>query len=466
MNINGSIVQKISGPFHYKLLKPKRKYTHLPVIMLFGDYHIGNENTCSSSEKQSDGVYTIYDKEFFDVLTMLTPDEKKYPIDVYSEDWNRHWSSDKITNLPLVKFSKTIQNCTKFTKRRENISSCINDKIRFHYADTRYYDKFLEGKISGIIDILEKTFSKNKNIQVFDIFQLKETIHKFIGEDDVMNKFLSDIFLYFVDPVNLYKKYFKTINDDRCQSIVKKQLSKTDLPEFFNFSIWMKYLNKSTIHITNSLNLPDINLKAKLFSKFIVLLLDKNEKDYVKLEQLYNVFSDKIDSILTLYTMLCSPFLDIYTVLRILKQPTGGEKPVFVMGYFGYHHCKNIYNILSEFNIYTIEDEIGETRKFDNFEWERGYQPNRCIEFSPINISELINNTISYRKKYHTSIKKNCLYSSEQLLQELDDSPFIFLTENDGKTYCFSYTDIEKLKTEGVNFLSGNKLDRDFLNSL
>jgi len=83
MEIDGEIVNDLSGPISFELLEPKKetfyKYPGMypPVVLLFGDAHWSYTATCE------DPTYKISNSNFLKLLNQLSTTE--YPIDMNIE---------------------------------------------------------------------------------------------------------------------------------------------------------------------------------------------------------------------------------------------------------------------------------------------------------------------------------------------------------------------------------------------
>jgi hypothetical protein len=81
--INGTPVNKISGPISMHILTPKKNdlFPNLPVYMLFGDYHESSDNLC---EDNSPETLDVYSTDFLGLLNNLVKPNGEL-IDFYIE---------------------------------------------------------------------------------------------------------------------------------------------------------------------------------------------------------------------------------------------------------------------------------------------------------------------------------------------------------------------------------------------
>ena len=145
LNINGTLVKKISGPVSMYILtpKPNNDFPNLPLYILFGDKHHSNEKMCKQTK--AEGVYEIYDIEFLSLLNSLTTPEE--PIDFYVEGGEIHNSyrnSPYSEKYPMEMVWNLYFECYKHNGKKlvkyEHKTPCDKiENIRWQSADSRFF---------------------------------------------------------------------------------------------------------------------------------------------------------------------------------------------------------------------------------------------------------------------------------------------------------------------------------------
>ena len=128
-------------------------------------------------------------------------------------------------------------------------------------------------------------------------------------------------------------------------SVINKQILKQDYELFKSFDYWSDiYLNS----LKNDLDIESFNKTAFYFIKN----LDKY------LEKKIILSKNEIVGLKFFTSKLTLPFLDIYTLTRIFKQPVNGFRSSLTFGYFGMVHVKNIIDNLISSGLYEIAYDI------------------------------------------------------------------------------------------------------------
>lgn len=180
--INGTPVDKISGPISMYILTPKKNelFKNLPVYMLFGDHHTSTENTCDFKDPNT---YNIYDINFLSLLNSVAT--SKEPIDFYIEGGDLHkfkLKSPYSKKNPMHKLWNLYIEC--YNNRRvlqplakyEHKTPCDKiDNIRWHSGDLRYFsDKKLQMKCN-----MEKFLDSLQFEKGLDTYKFIEAVYNF-----------------------------------------------------------------------------------------------------------------------------------------------------------------------------------------------------------------------------------------------------------------------------------------------
>ena len=132
-------------------------------------------------------------------------------------------------------------------------------------------------------------------------------------------------------------------------SVIYKQFLKQDFELFKSIDYWKNIYTESLDRI--------FKFHQRLYKYRIDNLMFNiinNLEQYTNGEKLLSEDEIKFFRCVTL------SFLDIYTLLRIFKQPTDGYRSSLTFCYFGYHHVNNISMILksSTSGLYEIINDI------------------------------------------------------------------------------------------------------------
>ena len=161
MPLSTKTIDRISGPVSMYILKPKEtileRFSGLPIYILFGDIHYGNENMCEE-DKSPGGTYNIYDIKFLNIFNKLsTPEE---PIDFFLEGPDLHRRTVHIPfdkPYPLDKFYSIYVECYENKQKKlagyeYDQKQCEDIKnIRWQSADPRQFRdrKYQDPHVTG-----------------------------------------------------------------------------------------------------------------------------------------------------------------------------------------------------------------------------------------------------------------------------------------------------------------------------
>jgi hypothetical protein len=129
-------------------------------------------------------------------------------------------------------------------------------------------------------------------------------------------------------------------------SLIFKQLEKQSYDILKDIDIWINIYSDSLSKL-----LTPSKKKIYYIVSNLHLLCDNNIDIKKRQDILLSQFETKaklknITSVIQIFLISC--FMDIYTILRMFKQPTDGIKSSISFGYFGDAHVKSIVNILVE----------------------------------------------------------------------------------------------------------------------
>jgi len=394
-------MSKISGPVSMYYLKPISN--DMPLILLFGDHHFSYNNMCTTrrsitipySEKEEYGSFEIYSPYFLKKLDRLATPSR--PIDFYVEYFDD--SDDTGTfDSPLDKFRGPLfQPCYKKTMKKG--SKCPAPNIRWHYSDIRLSK--MKNNIEYIFDSIyvftqfcEAVNRKGQyeGVSIKTWLEISDCIHnrqmkfdnnlveQFLGERPNFRGKRANIGYHIID---FYKKCtgIDVAKKEPMQQIIKA-IASSDL-DSLSHEIAELIFGHTNTSATPSLIYKQFMKqdKRRVFAheNFVVnalrdSLMNKLPPEYKPLDDdaldhlsVFDIAYNKYNEIAILLLHVNSTFVDIYTVLRIMKKID--SPPSLCIGYFGNSHVLNLVNILLRTGYYKNDYFIKENRE------------NRCLPF-------------------------------------------------------------------------------------
>jgi len=436
MNENGlilkdKIINRISGPVSMYYLTPSLRELHnykeenidLPLIILFGDHHYSRENMCPNCDcDEKSCCYEIYHTDFLKELDKIA---KSFPIDFYTEFSPTRINAYQNSSSGILFYNfiqHTIKDCHNVPLRSlpNYKQKCPTQYIRWHYTDTRWLNNVIEGYIlSSFYTYINIWPTKRLNIE--DIIkgytqwkvnqrsrfssldnQGKEITIKILNT--LFDDFTSDIIL--INLVNVIIDSILLKSNQGVKSAIIKQINKLQSQKLQNIKLWkeiaIQSLSEAPKLTSNLSHLKKIPNQQSL-KLFFISILNNDLSDISSLESIHktNLLKTIIytSSLLgTLNTIL----LDLYCVLRMLKNPDNNIHPILSLGFFGDTHTRSIVKILSHplinYNIQIIKQPKNNV--------------SRCITFSDkIN---LYNDIIQHaRFLYSNNPQKLKLYQNQ-----------------------------------------------------
>jgi len=394
--IKDKIIDHISGPVSFSLLKPKVNIK-LPSILLFGDVHLSTKGMCNCKQ---DGCYNIYDKSFLQIL-----DESFMNIDFYIEAWFLEYQRVQATNEEqILKYIKIAED-KKFPifMLREKIMLCYVKELRgselwkkysptqnmkYHYVDTRCSCSYY---IESLLHNIELTPhpTEHDSLSLSNLYSYNN-LHPKIIENCIIRlkkkygsyyfKILDFQYLLTFDLQKAIDLFFELATPEN--SLIIKQYNK--LPKSLrDIDMWKDVFVKYYKYIFDTeSNLTSEVLEArKLFYK---TLLNDNLDEIIKMTK-----NDELCKLLlqTSQSVLSSMYLDIYYLFRMLKKIEEKDSSKINICYFGDYHVENIkYLLTTILEFYTVINEINAQGDID----ERTDSFNRCLKMPNINLTDFI----------------------------------------------------------------------------
>ena len=190
-------------------------------------------------------------------------------------------------------------------------------------------------------------------------------------------------------------------NQKVCQGLNAILLSEeeivTSVVDGLNWSDNIKHKFQNIPNPLNSNNL--FNFSKTDFETWIGDFLEEQEKNdavfylisiqlssHKKILDLVSEYSSEVTSdIIEIYQnlfyligTLSTPFLDLYAITRIFKQPEGGKRSLLSICYFGNFHIRNIVYLLGQTGLYETSIDLGRKKDDDD---------NRCIDLDNVQLN-------------------------------------------------------------------------------
>jgi len=406
-------IESLSGPVSFYYLRPSQTVyenndgQYFPLIVLFGDLHRGLENTCNRCGCFNEGngcCYSLSDHRFLKKLDTLA--NPRHPVDFYTEttlsgteDGFKGGMMEDLTTGEMV-------SCYHRGLRGTRYDKCPTKNIRWQAGETRHIQPimkrhdndewFYHGKDYFVRDLyqnpsnipkmektrwIEKQFStilqyfwrKDNELTTYISRLLHDGVFKNIEGLQSLLLTLCDDDHDILDFNKFSKAFFSLLTKEKDNSLIYKQIEKQSYPPFRDVKQWPDLYRRSLLFYGRSAFFDSIE-KQKL--KETILKLSSALSD-----PHFKFNSDDYKNLEWLVLGVCTPLLDIYTLARIWKQPTGGIRSSLSFGYFGNNHVKNIVQLLLSTNAYEL---IYENPMTDDL-----YNVSRCKTFDKtLNLSE------------------------------------------------------------------------------
>ena len=421
-------INKISGPVSMYILKPsklkQKEFPNLPLIILFGDIHLGNEYMCTEEHdvKGENDTFKIYDVNFLKLFNDCVDDGEK--IDFYVEGGDLHAAvrAKNQNDYPLVNLKNLFSECYINPRSTVNTMSgkqladyqhtkdhCnLIPKIRWQSGDIRFfYDPESKNKKFGATierllkkitcnftdkdltgeDLKKVLTSLNKNPSSHEITDITTPEEKLDNLQYLITQLQS---IGGIEPIEVSKELenIVLVSDGLIQKEMDKMPDSTRnklkkyIYEYFSYT----YTNT----VTNKLEYMKLIIEFQ--RNFIKLVLGYLINETIDSDSLA-YFNRNKKLILKYYVFIIQKYgiiTEIFTLCRILKYLTYEEVPIINIIYYGDLHIQNIYYFLTRISgLYDCELSIGRKEYPDASTKKTSY--NRCIEIlSDINIGNLI----------------------------------------------------------------------------
>ena len=390
MNINGTTISSISGPVSFYYFRPTNKFSKLPLIMLFGDYHKSQENVSNSSMEKKSDCYNISDPELLKLFDTLGSED--YPVDFYTETSFVGTGTTFDGEMKSLTTGDMVS-CYHHRLRDTKYDKCPTQNIRWHAGDIlkasdRYGSKYIDNKNSNNTLSEYKNTSKNYkgNLYVeselelvFSMIKNGETLTKEYFERTSYRTF--ENFKHFIKYIfwdnnfqNFGSAIFSELSDTSYQSAINKQFKKQSLDELKNTNIWVK--------------LYSLSLK-KIFEEYTKEELKKIQTE-IESTTLENIHEESKQKAWKSISAITWPLSDIYVLARMLKKPTDNNISSLSIGYFGNAHIRNIVYLLSSLDTILDMKDGSKYELVTSIDFDKS-KKSRCLRMPNINLTDEVN---------------------------------------------------------------------------
>ena len=391
-------IASLSGPVSFYYLRPKKRVyedgngKYFPLIVLFGDFHRSLEKTCDqcvcSLNKEKGCCYRLSDPEFLQKIDKLASD--RHPVDFYTETTITGLTGFEGGMMSDLTTGEMVS-CYRHFLRGTEKDKCPTNNIRWQAAETRhsqigsfdssfdnntrhYYngdDSFVKDLIGEDLTKLEKTLwieqqlsiiissfcdlideeNKEKSFKDFILWKISYLIRSGVfktieGFQELLLTLCENDDKHDDNTLNLdkfAKAFFRLLTKEN--SLIYKQIVKQSYQPFRDINQWIDFYKRSLeFSLISNGTLKRIE-KQKLRETFLKLSSILADPTLMNMKDGSNLFN---------LLHLRTPLLDLYTIARMWKQPTGGNRSSLSFGYFGNYHVENIVELLMSTNVYEL----------------------------------------------------------------------------------------------------------------
>ena len=361
------------------------------MIFLFGDYHFSREEICEPCTCIDDSCcYQLSDPIFLKLLDSLVLTED-HPIDFYTETFLVGTGQGFEGGIMNDFTTGEMMTCYHHLFRGTEHDRCPTKKIRWHGGDPR-----LAGKLSNLDDpvfykilstteprIYKKYLSEKSDLfdtlDILDIFG-KEPIERqiyFLMTNAIISPsvFLKMVKFSVFKDIKTFKKFLlNLLHTDieifteelfslmtKNKSVIYKQFLKQDYKLFTSIDYWKGVY---------------VDIVKRMLTEEDLIFYDRsinsinNLQKYIDEHLTHTEIKNLIKNFDSICRIITVPFLDIYTLTRIFKQPIDGYRSTLSFCYFGNEHINNIKDTLLYSGLYELIYELpvvddNRCKKFD-----------------------------------------------------------------------------------------------------
>lgn len=311
LRIDDDPIYQISGPVSMYYLKPPS--LEFPLVLLFGDVHQSRDDLCGTCEERY-GCYPIYSKKFLRKLDGLA---EHYAVDFFTES-APSIEPDETQGILFGDFLSLTKGCHHAASRGKSVygETCPTRNMRWHYADTRFFDKLEGNTLIPLRDVISHYVLKGVRVDPTWSPEGKKIVEGLFKH-----------VLYAIENHLPYEAVMEEVADWMVSSLnvpgsaLYKQLFVYDLR-----SLW------KTEYYINTMNTLLPRLPYESFKQLSAYFMEGKGEP-----------GDKVKEFENLVIALSGRILDMYMIARMLKPSLGSTLSI---GFFGQAHSTNIYQYL------------------------------------------------------------------------------------------------------------------------
>jgi len=396
--INGTRVNKISGPISMHILTPKKNdlFPNLPVYMLFGDYHESSDNLC---EDNSPEILDVYSTDFLGLLNNLVKPNGEL-IDFYIEGGDFH---NMVTAKPFDTkkypmrmvwnlYSQCYKNVRSENKlaEYEHQTDCNKiSNVRFQSGDPRYFKYAKKYEKLLLLCNMQNFLNLFKSKEDLNPDTFVSNLNLFIQTNpggDCIEKLLYTSFSSYVDigpeifsEEGLIHKQLKKFNPAQRRIMTDKIIRK-----YYTFSHQKHNEAVARYPLIENIYNELINIISKL--QFNIHPENVDMKSLKYLQDNWESLEIYRDLLVYKYSIVA----DIYTLCRSFKYLNSQENPIMNILYFGNAHTNNVVHLLTKITHLYDQVEIKSVKTYDTI--------SRCVEIkNDIDLDKILNDAREIR---------------------------------------------------------------------
>jgi hypothetical protein len=354
LRLGGIDIHQLTGPVSFCYLAPKEEAFHryasngifLPLVILLGDQHDGDYGRCEECEEEK-GCYPVEGDGFLGALNRIA---KTVPIDFFSETFTE-CDSIQQDRCVLNQVQSSTIDCWNVANRHRPGTRCRFRNVRWHKGDPRHAADAVENNVVvyQYLDYLVKSFTPGHyEILGNEIKPIGGDHHPFVIFLKTLKDSVHDTIEVFARKIS--RKISEQIIGNK-KSLIDKQLRKSRLDINVELYIYRRIISL----LPKDRLIKDHLLGAEEFTDELLSLASIGGEIDEDLEQYSSRLVRFFKQLQVFYIHSNAAMLDLYSVLRMLKKPSGSTNSYLAVGHFGNFHCTSIRDFLTvEMDAYEV----------------------------------------------------------------------------------------------------------------